>query len=205
MIGFYWARLRRDEVALARYSLPEAEIMDRLNGKSVAIVGNARALAKTNQGDLIDAADIVIRINSAPMPGPGSHGAKTDWLAMSTPVPEQVIEARAPSVILWMTRKRKRLPWRIAKDPRFFLNPARNALILRAELGASGTTGAMVIDLCTRSKARSITLFGFDFFASKSLSGRRGAGQVPHDFNAERDWVQALAASDPRLTITPPV
>lgn len=205
MIGFYWARLRRDDAALQRYSLPEAEIMDRLSGKSVAIVGNARALARTNQGDQIDAADIVIRINSAPMPGPASHGAKTDWLAMSTPVSDEIIALRNPSVLLWMTRKRKRLPWRIANDPRFFLNPARNGLILRAELGASGTTGAMVIELCTRSKARSITLYGFDFFASKSLSGRREAAQVPHDFNAEKDWVTQRMAQDTRLKIVPPV
>lgn len=41
-------------------------------------------------------------------------------------------------------------------------------------------------DLLARSTATKITLYGFDFFASLSLSGRRTSAQVPHNFQAER-------------------
>lgn len=204
MIGFHLARLTGDEAALTRHSLPEDDVLGRLAGKSVAIVGNARALARSRQGPEIDGADIIVRLNAAPLPSPQSHGTRTDWLAMSTPAPPAVIESQTPTLLLWMTRKRKRLPWRIARDPRFFLNPRDRGQTLARRLGSPATTGAMVIDLATRSEARRITLHGFDFFASKSLSGRRDATRVPHDFEAERDWVMSLAKADPRLKIVPP-
>lgn len=57
----------------------------------------------------------------------------------------------------------------------------------------------MIIDLLSRSKARKIDLYGFDFFASLSLSGERQAEQVPHDFDRERVFIDALLASDPRV------
>lgn len=204
MIGFYWAKMRGDEATLSQYSRHEDEIRDRLSGRSIAIVGNARALSETLQGRQIDAAEIVIRLNNAPMPNTRSHGTRTDWLAMSTPVPRTVINAHAPSLLLWMPRKRKRLPWRIARDSRFFLNPREEVHKLASIMGAAPTTGAMMIDLVVRSKAGPIKLHGFDFFASKSLSGRRDANQVPHDFDAERRWALALAENDQRLTIVPP-
>ncbi len=201
MIGFHIARLLRDETRLARFGRPEPELMARLAGSRVALVGNARALAETEMGASIDAADIVIRLNAAPMPVPVSHGRRTDWLAMSIPVPAAVIAARDPALILWMTPKRKRLPWRIAGDPRFALHPAARAETLRGTLGARPTTGALAIDMLARSRLASARLYGFDFFASQSLSGGRAARDVPHDFDAERAWVEALIASDPRFAL----
>ncbi|MBS0565700.1 MAG: hypothetical protein JSR87_14890, partial [Proteobacteria bacterium] len=43
----------------------------------------------------------------------------------------------------------------------------------------------------------------FDFFASLSLTGSRSAAQVPHDFTAERAFVEALAARDGRVSLRP--
>jgi len=201
MIRFYSARLAGDETQLFRWSLSVETISAQLEGKSVAIVGNARALSNTEQGHAIDLEDIIVRLNSAPIPETRSHGSRTDWLAMSIPVQQALIDRRSPGIILWMTRKRKRLPWRIARDPRFFLNPRRDAIALSATLGASASTGALVIDLVRRSPARSITLYGFDFFASRSLSGSRSAEHVPHDFAAERRWIMKLASTDARIKI----
>nr|WP_256500254.1 glycosyltransferase family 29 protein [Limimaricola litoreus] len=165
------------------------------------MVGNARSLGETQLGAAINAAGLVIRLNAAPMPGPASHGTRTDWLAMSVPVPEPAIVARAPEVLLWMPSKRRRLPWRIARREGFHLNPAHANVRLRAELGAPATTGLMLIDLLARSKMARADLFGFDFFASKSLSGRRDAAQVPHDFDAEHDWVERLLGRDRRFSL----
>lgn len=198
-IGFEIAKLRGDTGRLARYGLPEDEIMNRLTDRHIALVGNARSLGETELGREIDTAEIVIRLNAAPMPSPASHGTRTDWLAISIPVSETVIAARAPQLVLWMSSKRKRLTWRIARRPGFHLNPAHANPRLRAELGAPATTGLMLIDLLSRSDMGRAELFGFDFFASKSLSGRRDAAQVPHDFAAERDWVEALLGRDQRF------
>ena len=62
----------------------------------------------------------------------------------------------------------------------------------------------MMIDLLARSPAAKITLYGFDFFTSLSLSGSRTAAQVPHDFAAERAFVDALLARDPRFSLRIP-
>jgi hypothetical protein len=58
--------------------------------------------------------------------------------------------------------------------------------------------------MLARSPATSVDLYGFDFFASMSLSGRRTAAQVPHDFAAERAFVEALMARDARFTLKSP-
>nr|WP_218958577.1 glycosyltransferase family 29 protein [Thalassovita aquimarina] len=195
---FHIARLRRDETALQKLSTPVAPL---LAGKSVALVGNARSLSQSTYGAQIDDADLVIRINSAPIPDPHSHGNRTDWIAMSTPPARDLIAGRAPSRLLWMTRKRKRLPYWLAHDSRFFLNPAEAVARLREDMGSAPTTGAMMIDLLLRSEAASIDLYGFDFFSSLSLSGRRTAEQVPHDFNAEQQWVERQMSLDPRLIL----
>ncbi|MBB3713199.1 hypothetical protein FHS00_002801 [Limimaricola variabilis] len=198
---FEIAKRRGDEARLSRLGLPETGLLERLAGRRVALVGNARSLAEKVQGAEIDAADIVIRLNAAPMPEPASHGRRTDWLAMSIPVPDEVIAARDPELLLWMTPKRKRMPWRVARASGFAMLPAARADALRAALGARPTTGMLAIDLLARSELAQARLYGFDFFASKSLSGGRGAADVPHDFAAERDRVAALIADDPRFTL----
>ena len=195
---FHIARLLRNEAKLQQLSSP---VIPSLAGKSVALVGNARSLSKSEFGEQIDDADVVIRINSAPIPDPRSHGSRTDWIAMSTPTRRALIAERAPSRLLWMTRKRKRLPYWLARDSRFFLNPVAAVEKLRQDMGSAPTTGAMVIDLLLRSEAASIDLYGFDFFSSLSLSGRRTAEQVPHDFSAEQKWVEQQMSLDPRLTL----
>ena len=83
-LRFLWAKLTQNETALAQFGLTETELLRRLADKSVAVVGNARALGQTAHGAQIDSADIVIRINSAPMPDAKSHGQKTTWMAVST-------------------------------------------------------------------------------------------------------------------------
>jgi hypothetical protein len=197
MIRFLLARLCGDEAYLQGLSRP----LPDLAGQTVALVGNARSLSETTFGARIDAADIVVRMNAAPMPSVTSHGVRTDWLATSIPLSAEVIAARAPTRLLWMTAKRRRLPWRIASDPRFYLHPRPDSLALIARLGARATTGALLIDLLARSEAAEVQLYGFDFFASKSLSGRREASQTPHDFDAERVWVEGLLARDARLRL----
>lgn len=74
-LGFLIARTLRDEGALQRLSAPQSAVLGDLAGKRIALVGNARALADTRHGAQIDAADLVIRINRAPIPSAESHGS----------------------------------------------------------------------------------------------------------------------------------
>lgn len=198
-LGFLAARTLRNEAALARLSVPQSELLDGLAGKRVALIGNARALAQSHHGAAIDAADLVIRINRAPMPGPESHGTRTDWLALAVRLGDADRSRIAPDRLLWMSHKRKRLDWTTASSPGFYLHPLPDYQALKSRLGAQPTTGAMLIDLLARSKMAELQLFGFDFFASLSLSGKRSADKVPHDFVKEAELVAELHKNDQRI------
>lgn len=198
-LGFYLARTLRQEAPLAALSVPQADLLAGLSGKRVALVGNARALADTMHGAEIDAHDLVVRINRAPMPSPESHGLRTDWLALAVRLDAAERARLHPARILWMSHKRKRLDWATATNPGFYLHPLADYRALKARIGAQPTTGAMLIDLFSRSDMAGLTLFGFDFFASLSLSGHRTAEQVPHDFSAEARYVFDLMTRDSRI------
>lgn len=198
-LGFYIARTLRREAPLATLSVLQAALLSELSGKRVALVGNARALSGTRHGEAIDAHDVVIRINRAPMPSAESHGCRTDWLALATSLPLADRARIRAGRYLWMSHKRKRLDWNTATSAGFYLHPLADYEALRARLGAQPTTGVMLIDLLSRSELAGLTLYGFDFFASLSLSGSRSAEKVPHDFAAEARFVEALQNRDMRI------
>ncbi len=202
-LGFYVARTLRNEAALATLGLPLAAVLNQLHG-NIALVGNAQSLSATAQGGAIDAADLVIRLNRAPMPDALSHGTRTDVLACATSLNAAHLHQLNPKLLLWMSPKRKRLSWAMATQKGFALPPLDTYQRLKAHLNAPPTTGLMMIDLLAGSPATKITLYGFDFFASLSLSGRRTAAQVPHNFQAERAFVSALFARDQRFCLANP-
>lgn len=202
-LGFRLARALRSEDGLARWSIPPKEALADLAGRSVALVGNARALAEGAAGAEIDAHDLVIRINRAPMPASRSHGRRTDWLALAVRMGASDLSRLDPTLTLWMSHKRKRLPW-AAVTRRFYLHRKDDIDSLWQRLGAQPTTGLMLIDLLARSKVARVDLYGFDFFASLSLTGSRTAERVPHDFAAERAFVERLLAEDARFTLNRP-
>ena len=194
-------RTLRGDAFLQSFSATQSTLLAELSGKSVAVVGNARSLSNQNYGAKIDACDIIIRMHAAPLPTPQSHGTKTSWLALGMPIAQSIIDARAPERVLWMAKKRKRVCQRLATAKGFYLHPKSDWDTLADTLNAPPTTGAMLIDLAARSNASAINLFGFDFFASLSLSGRRTAAQVPHDFATEKQFVAKLMESDQRVVL----
>jgi hypothetical protein len=182
-LEFTAARLLRNNSRIARMSIPQGNLLADLDGRQVTLIGNARSLAETQHGTAIDGADLVIRINRAPMPAAISHGTRTDWLALATRLPDADRKRLNPGRMLWMSPKRKRLDWQTASGAGFYLHPLADYDALRDRLSAPPTTGAMMIDLLLRAPLASLTLYGFDFFASLSLSGRRGAEDVADDLS----------------------
>ncbi len=201
-LGFLIARTLRQEEPLESLSAGHQSLLAEVAGRTVALVGNARSLSEKLFGADIDAADIVVRINRAPMPSAASHGARTDWLALATSISTNDLNRLRPDRILWMSHKRKRLSWTVAQSKGFYLHPMADYERLKQKLGSPPTTGAMMIDLLSQSGLARLNLYGFDFFASLSLTGSRTAEQVPHDFASERHFVEALVANDRRITLT---
>lgn len=198
--GFLIARTLRWDGPIAAMSVSRDGLLAEVRGKRVALVGNARSLTERDEGAEIDRADIVVRINRAPMPASRTHGTRTDWLALATSIGKADLDRIRPRRILWMSHKRKRLSWRVAASPGFYLHPKAEWQALGAGLGAPPTTGLMMIELLAQSDLAELRLHGFDFFKSLSLTGSRSADQVPHDFDTEARFVSALLARDARVT-----
>lgn len=186
---------------LSELSISAEALHAKIAGKKVALIGNARALSQSACGAMIDACDLVIRLNDAPLPATISHGSRTDWIAAAKTLKAETLAARAPDTILWMPQKRKRLSYDMVAHQDFYLNnPVHNRRLFET-LGAPPTVGMMLVDLLHRSDASAINLFGFDFFISRSLSGRRSAAEVPHDFAAEKKLLQEISLKDTRLKV----
>lgn len=180
-------------------------LLGQLSGKRVAIVGNALSLGDKTYGADIDAHDLVVRFNGVKLPREVSHGRQTDWVATAIAFPEALAQAHGVRTVLWMTPNRKNLaPWMVKRGGAgFYLHSPERHADLGARLGAPRpSTGVMVIDLVMQSAdVKVVSVFGFDFFASTSLSGAHTAASAPHDFAKERVFVQQRAAADPRLVL----
>ena len=198
-------RLENDLRLWTRPPLSQASLLAQLDGKTVAIVGNAYSLSEKSFGAEIDSHDVVIRFNGAGIPDVRSHGRRADWMATGIPFTPEMARAYGVKAVLWMSPNRKNLPpWmsrRAIAD--FYVHRPQESDRLAAELGVSRpSSGAMIIDLVLRNqRVKAVSLYGFDFFATLSYSGGHTAATAPHDFAKERRFVEALAARDQRLSL----
>jgi hypothetical protein len=195
-VGGRWNAIRQS----LRPTLSIEALLALLQGKRVAVIGNARSLTAGQFGPEIDKADIVIRFNSAPVVHVASHGSRTDWIATGIDITETLVRQRGASVLLWMF-KRRRLPGWMHQFPKLCFYPMERMAALTEALGSRPTSGLMVIDLLSESQCNSVELYGFDFFASMSTSGERTKAEVPHDFHGEEAFVLALIARDSRFRL----
>lgn len=187
-----------------RSRLSEDDVFALLLGKTIALVGNAASLSETTYGPAIDSHDIVIRFNTCPVPSSLSHGTRTTIIATSVVIEPQLVRARAAAHVFFMSPRPIYLPGWLVSRPDFFLLPVASHAALMKEVSARPTTGMMVIDLLRRSPSIAIDLYGFDFFASASLSNLRLPKSSPHDFSAERNIVLHLLESDNRFQMNRP-
>jgi len=158
------------------------QVKKYIEGKSVAVVGNAKSIFDKANGPKIDAHDVVIRFNKGLIIKPESQGKKTSILLLAC---ELSLDEKA-SYKAWFSINRstntKCGDLTISNRPRAALS---------ALIGRQPTTGLMAIDLCVESKAKSIDLYGFDFEATPTFYNPEGY-VTPHDYDAEekivRDW-----------------
>lgn len=200
-LAYLAAKISRSEQPFAQRSCQEQELFQELRGKRVALVGNARALTQSTHGAAIDSADVVVRINSAPRPSALSHGTRTDWLALAVRQSEEQLAALGNPRVLWMSPKLKRITWAAVRRPGFHRYDQMRYLSQRAQLGDGPTTGFMTIGLLADSPLAKLDLYGFDFFASLSLSSPKTRAEVGHNFEGEAELVHALCREDDRISL----
>ncbi|MGA1834586.1 glycosyltransferase family 29 protein [Rhizobium wenxiniae] len=178
------------------------DLLALLDGKSVAVVGNARSLNCQDFGREIDSHDIVIRFNRVPIVSRGSHGYRTTWVATGVPINQQRLSSLGASHVLWLSRYRRKIPRETASIDNLYLHPTGmiDALAERSNV-MRPTTGLAAIDLLSSSMARQITLYGFDFYLSQSSSSHQTIEAAPHQFDREELFVRTLVQDDHRFVI----
>ncbi len=180
----YWQRRIAD-----RRSLREVQaLLDFLDGKSIAIVGNATSLLSHQYGPLIDEHEVVVRMNRGFPLNPAAQGTRFDlWCfsgfgAVINP-PKSFVAPRA----IWMPHRR--LTKKTDLDCITYPRPYWRAL--RARLGARPSLGALTIDLISRAAPREVTVIGFDF--KRTGTFYQSFNHIgPHDFSTEAHYVMEV-------------
>ena len=140
-----------------------------IDGRSVALIGNARSIFDRQQGPQIDQNDVVIRMNAGFIKEPLCQGSRTDVWVSSLAVPvENVIAEFDPCVVVWATSKRREIPadYGVQEFP-FEKHPLLEWARLRWTLGARPSTGLIIANYIYRRCTPSVVnVFGFDHFKS---------------------------------------
>lgn len=182
-----WAEERRARKALK-------PLLQFLNGKSIAIVGNATSLLSHSYGPLIDGHEVVTRMNKGFPISPVAQGRRFDLWGFSNyrilaKTPKNLVCPR----LIWMSPTyRERADRELSsRQAECFFYPLKDWSALHERLGARPSVGAMTIDLISRSKPRQVTIIGFDFNRTKSFYENRTTPS-PHDFATESRYVLGM-------------
>ncbi|WP_062210106.1 glycosyltransferase family 29 protein [Demequina oxidasica] len=178
-----------------------AGLANRLRGRSVAVIANSQAIAKSGLGSVIDSYDEVIRFNSFII-DPGNTGSKTTIHAMihmhdfnwDVPVDVRIVFGGNP--VAWRTSLVKHL----RPQAQSYLGdeslrwPVRSKEVVADDshigVPTSGFNMLRLLDFLDVSPV--IDLVGFDFYRSgayrlKSAQSLQIA--TAHNYEAEREWV----------------
>ncbi|WP_119300054.1 glycosyltransferase family 29 protein [Dongia deserti] len=167
-----------------------APLLEYLDGKSIAIVGNASSLIGHSFGELIDEHEIVVRMNLGFPINPRAQGRRFDlWCFSHYRVLCQVPEGFVAPRSVWMSPKFRENQAGI--DCHFYPQSCWRTLYKR--LGARPSVGAMTIDLVAQAQPRAVTVVGFDFKRTGTYY-LRDNHIGPHDFQAEARHIMDLTA-----------
>jgi hypothetical protein len=168
----------------------------------VALVGSAQSLENSDFGEAIDSHDLVIRINQGAFANlqPHNTGVRTDYLFMTLTGGTNSAkwsflrrgQKAAKKGVVLMSSKGRTL-FRIDLTPFFLHYPALWHEELIQKLGHRPSTGAMAVDLLTRTMSNPDTLdvYGFDFFKTPDIAHGRN-NVVAHDPGVEEHYIRGL-------------
>jgi len=168
----------------------------------VALVGSAQSLENSDFGPAIDAHDLVIRINQGAFANlkPHNTGVRTDYLFMTLTGGTNTAkwsfirrgQKAAKKGVVLMSSKGRTL-FRLDLTPFFLHYPTTWHEDLITTLGHRPSTGAMAVDLLTRTMSDPDTLdvYGFDFFKTPDIAHGRN-NVVAHDPGVEEDYIRGL-------------
>jgi hypothetical protein len=164
-------------------------LLQFLNGKSIAIVGNATSLLSHQYGPLIDTHEVVVRMNRGFPVNPGAQGMRFDLWCFSGfratfNLPKGFVAPRA----VWMWHKRMKRE-KVGLDCLFY--PRSYWRALRDRFGTRPSLGALTVDLISRAAPRNVTVIGFDFKRTRSFY-QHFNHIGPHDYEAEKRYIMEV-------------
>ncbi len=185
-------------------------LLDVVSDRHIAVVGNATSLLTTEHGTEIDAHECVVRFNRGFLAQPKSAtGVRWDIWAVGGRMDPQVLDAaetRRPLGLIWARSPDCKAKIQFEEHTRgrwpevTFYDQELRRQITTALGGVRPTTGLLMIAaLLQRSQAKSIDVYGFDFFATPTFHGSTQISQLAHNPDRERRLFESYLAIDTRL------
>ena len=177
------------------------DIKKLVKGKRVCLLGNAESILNTEKD--IDDFDVVCRCNQGFPKGKEDFiGTKTDILFTSINIATKDFYEADPMFVVWCTTKHELISeeFKAEIDEYFTM---RDWIALERELRARPSTGAMALYyLMKHTKYSHLTLYGFDFWKSKTWwQDRNESNPHPHSESAEEKYIKWLVDENEDMEI----
>lgn len=163
-------------------------LWDKIEGKSVAIVGNSQELISRNQGKEIDAHDTVIRLNKG-FPR-AEIGLKTDILFLACTLSPSEMSRFVGAFTVQRSKLCKNVcHYKISTMDRTMLIQEANPYCKELRKpNSQPSTGFIAINFALEANAKKIDLYGFDFFERPTYYNPKGY-QTLHNGEKEKEKV----------------
>ena len=155
-----------------------------IEGKSVAIVGNAESIFDKPWGPYIDGADFVIRFNKGFIKNPRCQGTKTSFLILATNITKKQLKSYNAQFVA-----NRSAVWKNKVD---MVIGDKDKRRMKNFIGSQPTSGFIAIDIALCFGARTIELFGFDFGKTPTFYNPKDY-VTPHDYPTEKKIIEDLA------------
>lgn len=153
-----------------------SKIKEYVNGKDVAIVGNAKSLFRKKYGKEIDGHDFVIRFNKGFITKPEKQGTKTSLLILACELTKDEIDSYKSMFVANRSRHyNNQVDFTIGNDER---------QKMKNFIGSQPSTGFMAVDIALCFGAKTIDLYGFDFEKTPTFYNPKGY-KTQHDYSEE--------------------
>lgn len=177
-----------------------------IDGKRVAVVGNAESIFGAQNGPMIDGHDTVLRFNKGVVRDEASQGKRTDLLSVSCKMRWHWAEQQfGQSKVLWLTESLMAMSGDFLRHYReIAFSPVEYWTRLSAEMnGARPSSGLIALNLLRHAfSPAAITVFGFDWKATPTYYHEPGRSSLgPHQWSGEAALVAGWVSIDSRLTV----
>ena len=180
-----------------------------LDGRRVALVGNAGALLTSGHGPAIEAHDIIIRFNRGFVRVPDAQGHRTDIAAIACKMPYGELARFGSPQVLWLAADAGLMSSSfLAHAGGVAINPPSQWALASALLdGRRPSSGLLMLHLLrSQFTPQAVTLYGFDWKRSPTYyenpdDPRQSRTGGPHGWDREETVVRGWAVEGDGITI----